>query len=281
MVTLENGIIKVEILEKGAEIRRVTVNGEERFWNGDPSFWTGVAPVLFPNCGGMRDGRFTVYGQEYKIPKHGFAKNMDFILERKSGNSATFLLTETDETLKCYPWRFEFRIKYTLVAASLKVEYSVKNNSQNAMYFALGSHEAYSCPEGVEDYDIIFERKETLKSVQVENGILSRKTETVLFDSDTLPLYNKYFVVDALVLTDLKSRFVTLRNRKNGKEVSVSFPDCSYLLIWTMPEAPFVCIEPWTAPPSYLDEGHEISLKEGMTELSAGENYKNSHTIYF
>ena len=281
MVTIENGTIKVEIIEKGAEIRRVNVNGEERFWNGDPKFWDGVAPVLFPNCGGMRDDKYTIGGVEYTIPKHGFAKNMDFAVESVSGNSATFLLTDTEDTLKCYPWHFEFRIKYTLVAASIRVEYDIKNNSESPMYFALGSHEAYLCPEGVEDYDVIFERKETLKSCLVDEGILYRKTETVLYESDTLPLYNKYFEIDALVLTDLKSRFATLRNRKNGKSVSVSFPDCNYLLIWTKPNAPYVCLEPWTAPPSYFGEGYEIEKKEGMIALEPHTHYKNSHIIYF
>ena len=281
MVTIENGTVKVEIIERGAEIRRVNVNGEERFWNGDPKFWDGVAPVLFPNCGGMRDDKYTIGGVEYTIPKHGFAKNMDFAVESVSGNSATFLLTDTEDTLKCYPWHFEFRIKYTLVAASIRVEYDIKNNSESPMYFALGSHEAYLCSEGVEDYDVIFERKETLKSCLVDEGILYRTTETVLYESDTLPLYNKYFEIDALVLTDLKSRFVTLRNRKNGKSVSVSFPDCSYLLIWTKPNAPYVCLEPWTAPPSYFGEGYEIEKKEGMIALEPHTHYKNSHIIYF
>lgn len=281
MVTIENGTVKVEIIERGAEIRRVNVNGEERFWNGDPKFWDGVAPVLFPNCGGMRDDKYTIGGVEYTIPKHGFAKNMDFAVESVSGNSATFLLTDTEDTLKCYPWHFEFRIKYTLVAASIRVEYDIKNNSESPMYFALGSHEAYLCSEGVEDYDVIFERKETLKSCLVDEGILYRTTETVLYESDTLPLYNKYFEIDALVLTDLKSRFVTLRNRKNGKSVSVSFPDCSYLLIWTKTNAPYVCLEPWTAPPSYFGEGYEIEKKEGMIALEPNTHYKNSHIIYF
>lgn len=281
MVILNNGIIQIEIIEKGAEIRRALVNGEDRFWSGNPDIWDGVAPVLFPNCGGMKDDKYTINGKEYSIVKHGFAKNMDFTVESRSKNSAVFLLTDTEETLKSYPWHFEFRVKYTLVAASIKVEYSIKNNSNTPMYAAVGGHEAYSCPEGIEDYDIIFEKKETLRSIQVEDGILSRKTETVLYDSDTLPLYNKYFEIDALVLTDLKSRFVTLRNRKNGKNVSVSFPDSDYLLIWTIPEAPYVCIEPWTAPPSYLDEDYDITKKEGTSKIEAGETLNCRHIIYF
>ncbi len=281
MVTIKNEIIRVEIIEKGAEIRFVSVNGEQRFWNGDPAFWDGVAPVLFPNCGAMRDDKYTIDGVEYTIPKHGFAKDIDFSVESVSDNSAVFLLTDNPDTLKCYPWHFEFRIKYTLVGASIRVEYDVKNNSESSMYFALGSHEAYYCPEGVEDYDIIFEHKETLKSYLAEEGILLRKADTVLFESDTLPLYDKYFKIDALILTDLKSRFATLRNRKNGKSVSVSFPDCNYLLIWTEPGAPFVCLEPWTAPPSYIDEDYDIKKKEGMMALEPHTHYKKSHIIYF
>ena len=51
MVTINNGIIEAQIIEKGAEIRKLTVCGEDRFWSGDEKFWGGVAPVLFPNCG--------------------------------------------------------------------------------------------------------------------------------------------------------------------------------------------------------------------------------------
>lgn len=281
MVTLSNGIIKAEIIEKGAEIRRLTVNGEDRFWSGDPKFWDGVAPVLFPNCGSMKDDKYTIDGKEYNIVKHGFAMNMDFKVESISGSSAVFLLTDTEETLKSYPWHFEFRVKYTLVAASVKVEYDIKNTSTTPMYAAVGGHEAYFCPEGVEDYDIIFEKKETLRSIQTENGLMTRDFENVLYESDTLPLYNKYFTIDALVLTDLKSRFVTLRNRKTGKSVSVSFPDFDYLLIWTEPNFPFLCIEPWTAPPSYEDESYDITKKEGTTKIEPYESFKTKHIIYF
>lgn len=281
MITLFNGIIKAEIIEKGAEIRRVTVNGEDRFWNGDPKYWDGIAPVLFPVCGRMKDDKYTVDGNEYTIVKHGFAKDMDFRVESVSNSSAVFLLTDTEETLKSYPWHFEFRIKYTLVAASIKVEYDIKNNSDTDMYAAVGAHEAYSCPEGVEDYDIIFEKKETLRSIQTKDGLMTRDAENVLYESNILPLYNKYFTIDALVLTDLKSRFVTLRNRKTGKSVSVSFPDFDYLLIWTGPNFPFLCIEPWTAPPTYLDEDYDITQKEGMSKIEPKAHLTRKHIIYF
>lgn len=282
MVVLNNGKLEVKIAKKGAEIRSVVLNGEQCFWNGDAKYWAGVAPVLFPICGGLKDNKFTIDQAEYMLDKHGFARKMDFSIEKQSGSSVVLLLTETDETLKSYPWSFEFRVKYTLSGSSMKVEYDVKNTSEKNMYMAIGSHEAYACPEGIEDYDIIFEKKETLKSARVEGSLISRtNTNTVLFESDTLPLYNKYFEVDALVFTDIKSRFATLRNRKTGKSVSVDFNGFDYLLIWTKPNAPYLCIEPWTCPPTYVDDDYDITLKEGMSTVSPNEHFKRQHIIYF
>ena len=82
------------------------------------------------------------------------------------------------------------------------------------------------------------------------------------------------------MLTDLKSRFVTLRNRKNGKSAAVSFDGFDYLLIWTKPEAEYVCIEPWTSIPSYVDDGIDITLKEGMTAVLPKAHFEKTHIIY-
>ncbi|MBR7133525.1 MAG: aldose 1-epimerase family protein [Clostridia bacterium] len=281
MIILDNGHIKAEISERGAEIRSLTVDGEQRFWSGDPTFWAGVAPVLFPICGGLKDDKFTLDGEEFLLAKHGFAKNMDFKVEQCSNASAVFLLTETAETLKSYPWKFEFRIKYTLTGTAVKVEYDIKNCSDSVMYTSVGSHEAYACPEGIEDYDIIFERNETLNAAKVVGTLISRETETVLKDSKVLPLYNKYFDIDALVFTDLRSRYVTLRNRRNGKSVSVDFDGFDYLLLWTKPGAGYICIEPWTTIPSHTDDGYELSAKEGMTALAPQKHFERKHIIHF
>lgn len=281
MIILNNKKIRLEIAEKGAEIRRCTVNGEERFYNGDPKYWSGVAPVLFPVCSGLPDDKYILDGKEYNIDKHGFAKNMEFEVEEKGNAYAVFLLKSTPETLKKYPFEFEFRIRYTLNDESVNVKYDIKNLSNSVMYAGVGSHEAYACPEGIEDYDLIFERKETLKAHRLEGSVITRETDTVLFESNTLPLYYKYFSTDALIFTNVKSRFVTLRNRKNGKSVSVSFPDFPYLLIWTKPDAPYVCIEPWTNCPPFEDDTYDISAKVGMAAIKPCENHIVTHTIYF
>ena len=83
MVNLKNNILSVDIDTLGAEIRRITVNGEDRLWSGDPDVWEGTAPVLFPMCGGLRDDKFTHGGKEYHLAKHGFAKKWILRLKAK------------------------------------------------------------------------------------------------------------------------------------------------------------------------------------------------------
>lgn len=283
MVVLDNGKLRIEINELGAEIRRATLNGEERMWNGDPAFWTGVAPVLFPICGTLKDDKFTHKGKEYELASHGFARKSLFEVEEKGETYAVFLLRDNEETLKKYPWHFELRVKYVVTGNAIKISYDIKNNSEDTMYYAIGSHEAYLCPEGIEDYDVIFEKKETLDTFIAEDSkLLGKKWLRVLKDSDTLPLYIKDFEkYDSYVFTDLKSRFATLRNRKTGKSVSVAFEGFDNFLVWSAPGAPYLCLEPWTGCPSFDYAGYEISEKEGMSALESGETAQKIHTVYF
>lgn len=280
MISLKNDRVEIEIAELGAEMRRVTLDGVDVLWSGDPEFWTGTAPVLFPICGGLRDNKYTVNGAEYSLPKHGFAQKMNFSLEKRGHNFVTLLLTSTPETLKSYPWEFEFRITYILRGVNIKVEYEVKNLSENMMYFSIGSHEAYACPEGIEDYDVIFPEKETLNSCELQGNLLAHSTRPIIKDTDTLALYSKFFAVDALVFKDLKSRSATLRNRKTGRSISVDFPDCDYFLLWTKPGAGYICLEPWSGIPSMADDGYAIDEKEGIIPLESGGVYSASHTLH-
>ena len=281
MMILNNNNLYVEIAELGAEIRKVKFGGKERFWNGDEKYWTGVSPVLFPICGGVPDNKFSFEGKEYPLGKHGFARKSLFAVESANDTSATFLLKDTPETLKRYPWHFELRVTYTLDGNNIVVTYDVKNTSENDMYYSIGSHEAYLCENGIEEYDIIFEQNETLFNYELEGSALLGTKTPILKDSKVFPLYDKYFETDALVFKDVKSRFVTLRNRVTGEEVSVNFEGFDYFLLWHKYGAPYMCIEPWAGICSTKGDNIDITKKEGMIKLASGENNLLKHTIYF
>lgn len=281
LVVLENQNLRVEIAEKGAEIRRVTFCKKERFWNGDEKFWTGVAPILFPVCSVLPDDKYTFEGKEYNMGKHGYIRKMMSQVESASQTAATFLFTDTMETLKQYPWKYELRITYTLEGNNIKVDYNVKNLSDKDMYYSIGAHEAYLCKEGIEEYDIIFETEETLYSYELEGEWLSKRKNLIVENSKVLSLKEKYFEDDALIFKDVKSRFVTLKNRNTGESVSVEFNGFDYLLLWHIPNAPYMCIEPWAGITSPVGWDYDITKKEGIIKLAPNQNKVLTHTIYF
>ncbi len=280
MVTLKNERMELSIAEHGAEIRRLLLDGKDVMWNGDPAVWTGVSPVLFPMCGGLKENKYTLDGVEYTLAKHGFARHSHFAVESRGVNRVTFLLTDDEETYVQFPFHFELRITYLIRGTAVEVQYEVRNRSDHTMYYSIGSHEAYACPEGIEDYDIIFPQNETLNAYETAGALLSGNTVPILKDGNVLPLYKKYFDVDALIFKDVRSRSVTLRNRKTGRAIGVSFPDCRYLLIWTKPAGDYICIEPWCGIPAKTTDGIAIEEKEGIETLDAGQKKTYTHTFY-
>lgn len=279
MVTLKNDFLVAKFSEKGAELKSLVCNGEEQIWCGDEKVWGKSCPVLFPICGGLKDDKYILNGKEYFLDKHGYARTSMFSVEKADEDSVTFLLCSNEETKKVFPFEYELRIIYTLKGKTLSAEYNVKNLSYDTMYFSIGSHEGYATPEGIEDYDIIFPQKETLSSIATCGKILDDKESIVLKDSNVLPLYEKDFLNDALVFKKINSKSVNLRNRKTGREIQVDFPNSPYLLLWQVPGAKYICIEPWNGFPDDVNSDYNFAKKEGINAIKPGGIFSAVHKI--
>lgn len=279
MVTLKNGNSVLKINKKGAEMKSFLVNGVEYLWVGDPAIWASSTPNLFPMTGGFRDDKYILNGKEYIMPKHGFAKNMDFDVEEQTENTAVFLLKSSDETKESFPFDFELRVSYILTEAKVTASYSVKNLSHDTMWFSIGSHDGFATPEGIEEYDVIFPQKETLDTYTLFGNLLSHETTPVIKDSDRIALNYNYFAIDALVFKDLKSKTCRLQNRKTGRGIQLDFPGCPRFVLWTKPNAPYLCIEPWFGQADNTDSDYDITHKEAIESLEAGNTFNATRVI--
>lgn len=279
MIKLQNQFITATINEAGAEIKSLVMDGREYIWEGRPEVWNSSCPLLFPICGGLKDDKYLYDGKEYTLQKHGFVRSAPFEVERADDTFAVFCIKSNAETKKSYPFDYELRVIYTLCEKTLKIEYEVANKGENTMYFSIGSHEGYYTPEGIEDYDVIFPQKETLSASVLCGNLLTDLTLPIIKDTNVLPLYEKYFVVDALVFRKIEARSATLRNRKTGRALRVDFPDMNYFLIWHKPNSPYICLEPWSGIPDVVGSSYNIEEKEGITALEVGKTYRNVHTV--
>jgi galactose mutarotase-like enzyme len=153
------------------------------------------------------------------------------------------------------------------------------------MYFSVGGHPAFKCPvfenEDYEDYFLEFEHPENSRShlINLESGLISSKTKTIFNNSNTLVLKHELFNEDALVFKDLKSKKITLKSSKNGKILSVSYPEFPYMGIWAKPSGDYVCIEPWLGIADHENTNQNLIEKEGIIPLSANKTFKAAYNI--
>jgi galactose mutarotase-like enzyme len=279
MITIKNENIKASFNNVGAELKSLIANGKEYIFGGDKNIWNYSCPLLFPICSGLKDDEYYLDDKKYTLPKHGFARTSDFETEALSQDSVTFLLRSNEETKKNYPFDFELRVIYSLEGKRLKVKYDIKNCGADTMYFSIGAHEAYLCEEGIEEYDVILPQKETLDSSVLEGNLLGDKKVRIIENEDKIALKYDYFSVDALVFKTIKAREVILKNRNTNKALKVDFNGFDYLLLWTKPNAPYICIEPWCGISDSIHTDQNFKTKEGIISVPKGESCQKVHSI--
>ena len=147
MVELRNEQISIVVAEKGAELQSIKdAEGNEYLWQGDPKYWPRRSPILFPLVCSVENDTYRVDGKEYHLPRHGFARDMDFTLIRQGEDRATFALHESEETLKVYPFCFNLAVTYRLDGNKIHVIWHVENTDKRDIHFQIGGHPAFNVP---------------------------------------------------------------------------------------------------------------------------------------
>lgn len=288
MFTIENNQLKVSIQAQGAELASILnkENKLEYLWDGNPQFWPKQSPILFPIVGSLKDNTYFYKGQSYQIPtRHGFAREKVFSVKEQTQDSVTFSINEDEETLKAFPFSFEFSITYTLKENTLSVRYSVRNKGNEEMYFSVGGHPAFNVPlvagTTYEDYELKFNQKETAPTWPNTNGLFQASPVPFFDNQDMLPLSKELLKTNTLQFKHLKSNEITLRSALTPHGVSVNLTGFPYLCIWAAPDADFICIEPWCGISDGVNSNQQWEQKEGNNQLPAGETFERSWSATF
>lgn len=148
MEELKNDKITVIISAHGAELQSIkSAEGREYLWQGDEKYWPRRSPLLFPIVCGLWNGQYRVDGKTYELPRHGFARDMDFDVIEKTESSVTYELTSNEETMKVYPYEFGLNVSYFLNDDMINVVWTVRNMGKEEMHFQIGGHPAFNLPD--------------------------------------------------------------------------------------------------------------------------------------
>lgn len=284
-IYIENEHIRASFSSKGAELQYITGtdSGTEYLWSGDAKYWAKFSPVLFPIVGALKENVYLYEDKAYSLPRHGFARDMDFEMDRKSELEVLFSLKANEETRKIYPFEFNLGIRYKLFGASISCTYEVSNLGNKELLFSIGGHPAFAAPlnkQGIyTDYFLQFNADEELTYFEIEDNLISNKTETLPLEDKKLYLNHNLFYNDALVFKELKSNSIALMNTKNYNGINFKFENFPYFGIWAAKDADFVCLEPWCGLADGINHNQQLKDKEGIITLNPHEEWQRSWEV--
>lgn len=286
--TLENKHLKVDFSDLGAEMQSLygKTTSFEYLWQGNPEFWKGRAPILFPICGRLIEGKYTYKGKEYEMTIHGFIKLSTLTVTKKTNKTIVFNLKSNEETYKIYPFDFDFSMQYTLKGNKLVNKFIVKNIGDKDLFFSFGGHPGFNVPlcEGTrfDEYYIDFGKPKKCEILALSETCFytGRNKDFDLKDDRYLPLTHSMFDNDAIFLENMTNS-VTLKCDKTERFVKVDYKGMTHLGFWHKPktEAPYVCIEPWHGVPSIDGKVDDFESKLEMIKLSPKKTYKAEFSI--
>lgn len=284
MIILENKNLTASFSPKGAELQsfKSKIDNTEYIWKADPGFWPKHSPVLFPIVGGLKDNQYVFQDHTYTLPRHGFARDMEFEVEPVNATEVVFTLQQSEETLAVYPFDFSLSLRYILSELGLTCSYEVHNPANQDLLFSIGGHPAFATPvNGVKytDYRLTFNADNELHYHKVVNNLIADETEVLPLENQQLQLKHELFYNDALVFKSLKSDKITLSNTINKQGLEFSFEGFPYFGIWAAKDADFVCLEPWCGIADGLNHNQNLQEKEGIITLPASQSWKRAWTV--
>lgn len=283
---LENEYLKVKINSFGAELKEIYCkeNNIEYMWNSNPLHWGKSSPILFPNIGKFYNNKYIVNDNEYSLPKHGFARENEFVLYDKTDRIISFVLNSSPKTIEVYPFQFSLIVSYELKDKELIVSWNVINNGSDTMYFALGGHPAFNAPlkdEKRSDCYFYLEGKKEIYStkVDVKTGYLMNEKILYKLDNGYLKISDDLFIDDALVIENQQVNKISVCGSDKIPYITVE-TDAPVVGLWSISKtSPFVCIEPWYGICDCDFKQYFLDNRPYQNVLGAKETFSKSYKI--
>lgn len=269
---LDNGILCLELTNEGGEMSSLTYKGYDILYKGDGEYWKGKNPTLFPMISSPASKQYTYKGITYPCRNHGLIRYSNLQTTVETDKEITMTLCSNEDTLKEYPFDFEYNITYKLADNRVLIDYDITNKSSEIMPFTFGLHPGFI----VRDFDKI-----KLVFPDDQKGALFNQYQQTSKMVDINPYTN--FVDDVkeletVIFKDLKSKYVRLVQPEY--EICVDMSAFKYLALWTAnTNSNYICIEPWLSINDIKSSENPFDCKYELEYLKPEETFKIAYYI--
>jgi galactose mutarotase-like enzyme len=228
-------------------------------------------PVLFPAVGvsnGTRPDSWDHDGHPLPMPSHGWARNVYWQVERIEATSLTALLVPHPGFRLGFPFDFELRLTYRLEGGALVLESTLVNTGPTAFPYAYGFHpymRAPLLPGGARERCLV--RVPAGTRLQSQDGwrTINRAAAPARTLASLAPELPGSVLLEKTGATalEVEDQAAGLAARVSVEGSEQSFP---VWVIWSAtPDAPYVCLEPWTDAPNALNRPGTRTIAPGAT----------------
>ena len=286
---IENEFLRVEANLLGGSLTSIfdKKKKEEVLYQIEKDSWQGQDVCIFPFVARLEDKTYTYNGKEYSLRNHGLCRYYEFEVVEQKESSLILLLKSNEETLKEYPFAFEFYVTYRLEDKKLIVMYTIVNKSKKVMPFGVGAHPAFKVNAEIKDG--VFSTNGNFvqfeKPLQLTRICFDSKGEMVVGKEDFG--VKKEIEIDKKLFDEYKTLCVSGDGisdvtlfRKDGYKIKFHYDNINYFVLWSFPQnGAYVAIEPWMSLPDYANADKDIMKKETLIHLPQDETYLFSYSL--
>lgn len=230
---------------------RECLHQHEWFWDQKSDETRGGLPLLFPIC-----------GRHPELPLHGFAMRMPWYILEHSASSLRLGLEDSSRTRAMFPYSFNLQLQYHIAEKDFSCTFAVRNTGPVPMPFYAGFHPYFSTP--CDKADILLEAFP--EQQHIYNADYTNIIGAIPPPEFPSPLAHPSLNQMLLSVGDNPETSLIFSDGFGLKMNASS--EFRYRQLYTIPDDPFFCIEPWMAPPGAMARGEHVTLYPGES-LSA------------
>ncbi len=265
---LADGRSSVEIMEKGAYVKSLVLDGLEILKPSEDGVQThGGMAIMLPYAGRVRNAMYVWEGKQYLLPKnsgehsiHGLTRELDWAAEKAGENKGIFTIKLSTSN---YPTELFLKLDFEINSSSFSIHIEAENKGSVNGPFMAGMHPYFRFKDSW-----AIESKQNLLRLNFESGFFPDGTITAikpkaLSSKGGMPFDNTYVTNSTPVLFAGDRRIVLENN------------NMPYLVLYN---GQFACkesiaAEPMSAAPDAFNNGI------GLVSIPPGEKFRCSATF--